>query len=203
MDRILIRLYAMIATTLALAGALVTFAATAFAQPSPVTVVLPPENQVGEFVAAVQAVVNEYPTDPFTISTEPLDPIHYVGAAPGRMVINSVYVNDGAQIEEDFNYDVSMGYHSPGCSPQTYLGIHEAAHQIDYTHGMRARQVASRWAATIPDSRADELSGYSFNDFGFFNPSEALAEAFASVKCDPAGSTPAEHDLFNILVTTQ
>ena len=44
------------------------------------------------------------------------------------------------------------------------------------------------------------LSRYSFDSFGDINPPEALAEAFASVKCN--GGNPGEQDLYHILVNT-
>lgn len=207
MDRILIKLWAMLASTVALFGILLTFAATAFAQPT-VTVQLQPDDQMAEFVAAVEAIVAQYPTNPFVITSDVggqygLTDENYVGAKPGWMIINRTYSTNPAYLQKAFNYDLLSYFHSPGCSAQTYLGIHEAAHQIDYTHGMRARQVALQWAATIPDERAIELSGYSFDELGNFAPAEALAEAFAAVKCDPRGSTPAEYDLYNILINTQ
>lgn len=211
MDRVLARLWAHIISTLVLFGALITTLVLAWpagAQGN-VTVLLGPANTMGEFVAAVQSVVNQYPTDPFTITAgtqmngEPLQPWQYVGATPGLMVINDKYVADPDLVDTDFAHDVSLNYHSPGCSAQTYLGIHEAAHQIDYTHGMRARQAAWDWAGTVPQETASQLSGYSFTELGGFSPAEALAEAFAAVKCDPNGSTPAEYALYNILISTQ
>lgn len=212
MDRVLARLWAHITSTVILLGALVATVVLAFPAnaESNVTVLLGPANTMGEFVAAVKSVANEYPTDPFTITAgrndpngKPMSENRYVGAMPGIMVINDKYVTNPDLIEKNFAYDVSYNYHSPGCSAQTYLGIHEAAHQIDYTHGMRARQVAWDWAGSVPPETANQLSGYSFDDLGRFSPAEALAEAFASVKCDPVGSTPAEHTLFEILVNTK
>jgi hypothetical protein len=212
MDRVLARLWAYVASTLILIAAFVASFILAFpghAQGT-VTVLLGPANTMGEFVAAVQSVVNEYPTDPFTITAGRYDPTgkpfteeRYVGAMPGILIINDKYVANPELIESDFAYDVENDYHSPGCSAQTYLGFHEAAHQIDYTHNMRARQAAWDWAGTVPQETAYQLSGYSFDDAGRFSPAEALAEAFASVKCDPAASTPAEHTLFEILVNTK
>lgn len=204
MDRILIKLWAMLASTAALFGVLIWTASTAFAQPGAVSVNLAPDDHLAEFVAAVQSVTDQYQVIPFTITSGLLPmPSLYAGSQPGLMTVATKYAQNPDLLESDFEQDVLYNYHSPGCDAQTYLGFHEAAHMIDYAHDRRARVTAWNWAGTVPQSTASQLSGYSFDSAGNFVPAEALAEAFAAVKCDPLGSTPAEHTLFEILVNTQ
>jgi hypothetical protein len=187
---------------LAFAGTALVLAAPAQATPS-VTLALQPDDQVAELVAAVESVVSQYPTAPFVITSGyDLTDGTYAASKPGSLEVNRIYSTNPEKLEENFDYDVQHGYHSPGCSAQTYTGIHEAAHQIDYTHSRRARTAALLWSETTTSSPSD-LSGYSFDPFGSFSPAEALAEAFVAVKCDPAGSTKAEYELYNILINTQ
>jgi hypothetical protein len=161
-----------------------------------------PEDHMGEFVLAAAVVAEEYHTIPFVVTTAVMPTDVYGAAVPGVVALNSYYSLHPQALADDFAFDVQHGYHSPGCSPLAYLGFHEAAHQLDYTHGKRARDVAYLWASQS-DFPATDLSGYSFTADGSFDSGEALAEAFAAVKCDPVGSTQAEHILFNILVGTQ
>jgi hypothetical protein len=158
--------------------------------------------QMSEFVNAASEVAHQYHTIPFKVGVDnTLPPEAYAGAQPGFIGINRQYVLNPALLSAYFANDVAHNYHSPGCSAQSYLGYHEAAHQIYYTHGRRAADPTVYWVRNTKWTKGT-LSGYSFDENGNFVVAEALAEAFASVKCDPAGSTQAEYELFNILVGT-
>ena len=170
------------------------------ASAAPVNAYTPP--QISEFVAAVQSVADEYDLPPITIVVEHLPYGAYAGSYSfGKMVYSDILAGTPGLAEQWFASDLAEGYHSPGCSVQTYIGYHESGHFIDYKHHRDAELVALQWAETTSESPT-ELSGYSFEG-GVFDPPEALAEAFAAVKCDPAGSTPAEYALYNILINTQ
>lgn len=123
-------------------------------------------------------------------------------ATTHRVVFNDLYTSNPDRIRAMVEDDVADGYHPPlgWCTAAQYLTFHEFAHVIDYQRGLLARKVVEQRfiAELIP---AGELSEYSYTwDEGGrrVHPGEALAEAFAAVRCN--GGTPTEQELNRILL---
>lgn len=96
------------------------------------------------------------------------------------------------QQDENAHFHPPLGH----CTPVELLASHETAHAIDFAHNKTAD---TELVALVGDGHTlhNQLSGYSFNDDGTINPPEALAEAFASVRCN--GGNSAEQQLAQLL----
>lgn len=153
---------------------------------------------MAEILNTVKAAVQDFPAlSNTTVVTEPLASRIYALSGAGTIIINDAFTSDPNAIQRSIEYDVSIGFHPPlgHCSGAQYLAYHESAHLIDFSTGAQAK-VQERFG----DGAAirDQLSGYSRAGNGI-NASEALAEAFAAVKCN--GGNSAEQELNRILTS--
>ncbi|WPH57629.2 hypothetical protein [Mycobacterium phage WXIN] len=139
-----------------------------------------------EFAGAVNHVAAEHPeVRGITVATIASGSLYYAYAEPRKIVLNDLYSSSYEVVARSVEYDIAQRYHPPlgHCTPVEYLGYHEAAHVLDIARGKVAREALSAkygFGSTVRTA----LSGYSFDDDGILRPVEALAEAFAAVKCN-------------------
>lgn len=153
-----------------------------------------------DMIWAVNDVAREHPALRGTvIATLPVDEGIYAYAVEGMIVFNDLYTSGDDTIQKMFDDDVRKEFHpGPGrCSGPQFLGYHESAHLIDHAGGRQARRALLDRFGLGYDMH-DELSGYSFDYFGTFAPGEALAEAYASVRCN--GGNAVERELNQMLL---
>jgi hypothetical protein len=199
------KVMAVVAVLIALILAL--SAAPASATPGRVDLVLDQNDAspfMSEVIAGLQTVVNEHPeVVNIVLTSEPLDYEGnvFAGTLKGTnvVIVNEVYANDGVYADQRIGESIASGFHPEGCTPGRTLGLHEGAHVIDNAHGQRAWNIVSAKYGAGHDLW-DDLPGYSFDILGDLEPGEALATAYASVKCGSANAV--EHDLYNILVNS-
>jgi hypothetical protein len=176
-----------------------TLTASAPAQADPAMVTIQPDDQIYDFIRAVNEVTNQFHLSGITVSTGDIGFGVYAGSGHhGNIVVSRNVSTDPAKWEAYFRNDLAQDYHHGGsCSGQRYTGFHEAAHQLDF-----ADSELAEWEVTqkYGDGAGLPLSGYSFHPSdGTIDPAEALAEAFAAVKCGAANSV--EWDLYSLLTT--
>lgn len=186
---------------LTVAPAIAAVALAAPAQAAPVTNNLP--MWLGEFAATVQEVSDQYGTGPVNLTYIPIwkHPTALAGTTyGGDIIVNSLEVPDPYTFDRVHAENVQNGHFSPGCTPQRSIALHEGAHVIEHVKDQRpASAASSRFAG---QDLTGLLSRYSYSYGGYIDASEALAEAFVAVKCEPFTATWAEHELHNILVNT-
>lgn len=139
-----------------------------------------------EVVMAVDDVAQQYPeVRGVEVVTKPLENGVYATAGNRQISFNLEYASNRRLFESTWAADVKADFHPDlgRCTPAVILAYHEAAHIIDQARD-RAPQKALVALAQSGALAADELSGYSFHQNGHFNPGEALAEAFSSVRCN-------------------
>ncbi|MFE6862792.1 hypothetical protein [Nocardia sp. NPDC057668] len=117
-------------------------------------------------------------------------------ASTKRIVLNGDYALDPRQMTDHVAQDVVDGHFVPGSGDRPFYStfVHEYGHTIDLEGQMRARSSAEQaledyftssrggMDRAAFDAWMDELTGYSFQEDGRFNPAEALAEAFTYVE---------------------
>lgn len=136
---------------------------------------------------AVNDVAMEYPeVRGVKIVSKPIMPGVYAFAGDGKITFNSLYTSKTSLFNSMVRDDVKMGFHPHlgHCTPAELLAIHESAHIIDQTRNRAPKIALIRMFRVVPR----DLAGYSYNE-GALNPGEALAEAFASVKCNGGNAT--------------
>lgn len=155
---------------------------------------------VGEIVNAVNEVAIEYPeVRGTTVTAKPLD-FAYATAFEHTISFNDSYLSSPETFQQMVERDVRNGFHPPlgRCSAVQYLAYHETAHVIHRSRDDKAiEEAVTRWFGDGLLLRGF-LAEYSFNMNGSINPAEAMAEAFASVRCN--GGNLAEWELRKILL---
>ena len=182
----------------AVAAVTAALSASAPAQAAPANVVLQWDDQAWGFVQAIEEVAYEYDLQHITVTSAQLRYGVYAGSKlDGTIVVSRTYSTNPAHWQNEFNEDMREGFHKASpCDAQRFTGFHEAAHQIDFRDDMMADwEVAHKYG----DGRGLPLSGYSFHSDGSIDTSEALADAFAAVKCGVGNDV--EQDLFVMLTT--
>jgi len=138
------------------------------------------------------------------------------------MQLNSMYFKNHADIESKYLANIDSGYHNPmdGKTSEYAIVTHEFGHSLDATGSYRASSQAKEELVQLYDRLnpeyagirtafteeqfqywlEDQLSGYSFIG-ETFNPTEALAEAFAHVEIEPETASAAEKMLHDLLVS--
>lgn len=153
---------------------------------------------MGEIARAVNEVALEF-SDVIgvTVTTEPLMSGVYAFAANPRIVFNTTYATDPNLFNRLVHKDVALDFHPDlgDCSPAEFLAFHEVAHIIDQKQD-RIPRVRLMLLYGPGVELAGLLPGYAFVN-GFLNHGEALAEAFAAVKCN--GGNEAEREFYDIL----
>lgn len=158
----------------------------------------------GEITAAINEVAMEYPEVRGTlVTTVPLGFVY--AAADGHTIsFNDDYISSPVQYQQLVEDDVLHGFHPPlgHCSAVQYLAYHESAHVIHRSrdNGHVIEEAVTRWFGDGFLLRGF-LAEYSFNANGSINPGEAMAEAFASIRCN--GGNLAEWELRKILLGQQ
>lgn len=139
---------------------------------------------------AVNRIALEYPEVRGTVvKAKAVMPGVYAFAENQSITFNVLYTDNQRLFEAMVHSDVEGHFHPPlgRCTPAELLAYHESAHIID-----QARDKAPRRALIAAygsgKSLRGVLSGYSFGEFSLA-PGEALAEAFASAKCNGGNST--------------
>lgn len=158
---------------------------------------------MNEIVNTVNSVAEEFPeVRGITVTTEVMPDWFYAFAMsghPGKITINHHYASDPSVLTRLVNQDVQLHFHPAlgHCSGAQLLAYHESAHIVDFGRGQVADALLVQ---RFGDGKQLQgiLSGYSFNSAGSINAPEALAEAFAAVKCD--GGNWAEQELYHMLV---
>ena len=154
--------------------------------------------------AEIIAVVNEVAIDHpavrgVVISTEELPYGIYAYAVDDKIAFNDQYTSDPSEIRVMVDTDAKTGFHPPlgRCTGPQMLAYHEAAHVIDRRGGRAARnQLAEKYGAGR--HMRGKLSRYSFTLLGTLAPGEAIAEAFAAVKCN--GGNKHEKEIYQLLL---
>lgn len=160
---------------------------------------------MGDATTAIADVAREFNLPPITVQTGAFPDSNVLAMTqsiyePGQppvfvITFNQEYTSNPQRFNELVTNDTISGFHPElgGCSPARLIALHEAAHVLDAVGHRMAREIV----AELPTTPTD-LSGYSYAIGTIINPPEALAEAFAAVKCEPNPS-PGEWQLFNIL----
>lgn len=155
-----------------------------------------------EFVDTVAYVEGKYGTGPITVQTAWLQAGEFaeVSDRTGVMTVNKAWATgDYADLTHSVEADIADGFHNSGCDPIQTIALHESAHIIDMRNGFVARD--RLMAATRDDyglGLHGVLSGYSFDEYGFLNTGEALAEAFQAAECGSANAV--ELQIYHMLV---
>lgn len=170
---------------------------------------------IEEFTAAINDVKREFPAikNASVAVAEMSEYIYAVTNATvgsknflGVVTLNEYFASDRHRLESSAAHDVELGFHpSLGhCTGVQFIAYHEAAHLVDAEEGTRSHNA-------LFDLFGDGhglhgiLSGYSFISAdnpiapGAINAPEALAEAFAAVRC--SGGNWAEKELSHMLET--
>ena len=153
-----------------------------------------------QIVAAVNEVARMHPeVRGVVLATQPLPYGVYAFAVDDKIVFNDDYTSDPNLIQTMVERDIEIGFHPPlgRCTGAEMLAYHEAAHVIDRHGGRAARDQLIEQFGTGRDMH-DVLSRYSFTMLGMFAPGEAIAEAFAAVKCN--GGNEAEKKIYQLLL---
>lgn len=157
---------------------------------------------MSEIVNTVNAVAEEFSeVRGITVTTGEMPNWFYAFAKsgrPGSITINHHYASDPYDLTRLVNQDVEAHFHPAlgHCSGPQLLAYHESAHIVDFGRGQIADELLKQ---RFGDGKQLQgiLSGYSFEANGSINAPEALAEAFAAVKCD--GGNWAEQELYHML----
>jgi hypothetical protein len=156
-------------------------------------------NTYDEIFATVDWMAKKYELGTVWVGVEPMEDATFGYAGNGQVTFNSRWVYDPAGLDEAMAYNVATGVH-PGanCTAAQSIAVHETAHIIDERNGHEARYEA---LAVFGNGSGlhGELSSYSFDDSGYLNPGEALANAVLAVECDTP--TAAELTLYEMLTT--
>lgn len=154
-----------------------------------------------QIVKAINEVAREYPAVRGTVVTTETMPLGaYAYAVEGKIAVNDLYTSDPQTIQQMMEADVKEGFHpSLGrCTGPQFLAYHEAAHLIDRGDGREARtELVEKFGSGY--KMHGKLSGYSFSSRGFFAPGEALAEAYAAVRCN--GGNSFEQEIYRLLTS--
>lgn len=180
-------------TTIA-AGVLtaLVFSSGALASAAPVT---DDPGVVAEINATLQGVAAEFPKfQNVKFYTDYLAPGEYAETTMYTITFNRRYTSDPQAWHDAFAADVVNGFHEACSSAPRYTALHEAGHILSLRTGRRAEAIVLKRVAD------GTLSG-SVSQYAVTNADEAVSESFAAVKCGTA--TPTEHEIYNILVSTQ
>lgn len=158
---------------------------------------------MSDIVNAVNTVAEEFQeVRGITVTTTEMPFFYYAFATsdtPRSIAINHRYASDPGTLLKLINSDVKIHFHPAlgHCTGPQLLAYHESAHIVDFGRGQVADTLLRK---RFGDGRNLQgiLSGYSFGSAGSINTGEALAEAFAAVKCD--GGNWAEQELYHMLV---
>lgn len=165
---------------------------------------------MSDILSAVDEVRTDFHLPPVTVLTgrfEDSDTMALTMARPTLpieqryvIIFNSLYTANPALMTKVVDIDVAAGYHAGGCSPGRMLAYHEMGHVIDGIHNRQPRALVRQ---RYGEDNLPGLTGYSYDFWGELNPPEALAEAFASVKCQGTRAQPGEQLLYTILTGRQ
>ncbi|WP_169812678.1 WXG100-like domain-containing protein [Nocardia acidivorans] len=169
---------------------------------------------VREFARAVDDMLARYPDVKLPkVAIEPMELEYYAEAVPhyttddlvstDKLVLNEHYAVDPEAMAREMAADEADGHLVPGSSDRPIHStlVHEFAHAIFFDGQERASDTAKYALADHFTSTrggmdkaafeewVDQLSGYSFDEHGLFNPDEALAEAFTDVEYNGEAST--------------
>jgi hypothetical protein len=209
--RPLIRGFAAMILTLGIVAGVAVVAVLDTDHPLSHVKMLPGDDQgiLSEMDAAIEKVRHDYHLPPVLVRTEyffddgimaetqsitpPGQPTSYI------ITFNHFYTSDPQLLRSTVNTDVKSGFHPGGCSAAQLIATHEIGHVIDAVNHHIARAVLwDRYGGR----RLRGLTGYSYGFYGsVLNPGEALAEAFAAVKCEGDKANRAERTLFDILTS--
>lgn len=148
---------------------------------------------------SVNEVAMEYPeVHGVLVTTEPVEGA-YAFAGGHTVTFNDHLISSPVKYQQMIEDDVAHGFHPPlgHCSAVQYLAYHEVAHIIHRSRDYHAIDAALSQRFGTGAELHGIVAEYSFHRSGIINPPEALAEAFASIRCN--GGNWAEWELHRML----
>lgn len=139
---------------------------------------------VAEITGSIEKLAIQFPElRDVRVDSKPLDEA-YAEAGGGVITFDIEYLVDRAKFEKSMDYAESVRFHprTVTCTQMEFITFHEAAHIIDQERGHAVSNALNEltWTGAVDYK---ELTRYSFKD-GRLNTGEALANAFAAVRCN-------------------